>query len=264
MTQNTPSLTVTILGCGASGGVPLITGYWGNCDPLNPKNVRTRSSIALTIDQTVWLIDMTPDLRAQCLRENITRIDGVLCTHTHFDHIAGLDELKPFSFAQKKPIPLYASAEHLEELRLRFPYAFPYADESYSPDIYKHFIEPIVIDKPFDIQGVPVIPILQDHRYSVSLGFRFPSFAYSTDVWQLDDHAMDALKDLDVWIVDCLDIAPRATHTHWERTSQWIHELRPRKTILTHMSHFIDFQTFGNTLPQDVFLAYDGMQLLFP
>ena len=252
-------MKITVLGCGASGGVPLITGNWGECSPENPKNIRTRCSLSLHIGNQVWLIDMSPDLRQQCIREKIYHVDGVLCTHTHFDHVGGIDELKPFSINQKKLIPIYSDKESLQSLASRYPYAFenPYFEEA--PQIYKWFLKAIEVHDPFYIDNVLIIPFQQNHRYSHSLGFRFPSWGYSTDVWELDDEAFEILKGVDLWIVDCIDIRPRATHAHLERTLSWVERLAPREVMLIHMSHQLDYDKLRSLLPDNVYPAYDGM-----
>ena len=254
-------MKIKILGCGASGGVPLITGNWGKCNPENSYNLRTRTSLALSIEDQVWLIDMSPDLHVQCLRENISRIDGVLCTHAHFDHIGGLDEMKPFSVRQKQLLPIYSDKETLENLRYRYPYAFEHTSPPEGPLVYQPFVQGIEIQREFYIASEKVIPFFQDHRHSHSLGFRFVSWGYSTDVWELSDEAFQILEGIDVWIVDCLDVMPRETHVHLKKTLAWIERLRPKKTILIHMNHLLDYDVLKSQLPSDVVPAYDGMVL---
>lgn len=253
-------MKVTILGCGPSAGVPLCNGEWGVCDPRNPRNRRTRTSAALTLkDGQVWLIDTSPDLRQQVLRETITRIDGVLLTHAHADHINGLDDLRPFYFAHKKTIPLYTDADTLQSVRARFPYLAHQKEGTASTyPLFLGFHE-IVPLEPFDMAGVQVIPFEQDHGHSISLGFRFPTFAYSTDVLHLSQTALDVLKGVDTWVVDCMDIAPHRTHTHLDRTLEWIEIVRPNKAVLTHLSQAIDVEAIKLRLPPHVEPAYDGM-----
>ncbi len=253
-------MKITILGCGSSAGVPLVTGEWGDCNPNVWQNHRTRSSIALHTERQTWLIDTSPDLRYQCLREQITQVDGVLYTHGHFDHIGGLDDLKPFSLHQKKPIKIWGDALTIHGLRLRYPYAFLDTNLD-SPSVYQPFMEETIIEGPFDVDDVPVIPFIQDHRYSTTLGFRFPTWAYSTDVWHLDDTAFEMIAGIELWIVDCLAPLPQRTHSHLERTLNWIERVNPKRAILTHMGHFMDYATLLAELPSHVFPAFDGMQL---
>jgi phosphoribosyl 1,2-cyclic phosphate phosphodiesterase len=250
-------MRVTILGCGASGGVPLITGEWGACDPTNPKNRRRRASIAVETNQTTLLVDTSPDLREQCLSNGIQKIDAALYTHDHADHTQGLDDLRPFIHAQKKPIPLYGDIETLNDLKDRFSYAFPIAENP--PEIYRPFVSAHIIEGPFVVGDITVTPFLQGHGYSMSLGFRFGKMAYSTDVLTLDEAAFQALEGIDVWIVDCLAMDPRPTHTHLSQTLEWIERVKPRRAYLTHMSHHLDYETLARLLPPGVAPAYDGM-----
>lgn len=254
-------MKITILGCGPSGGVPLVTGSWGKCNPNNPKNHRTRTSIAINIRDETWVVDMSPDLRAQCLREKISRIDGILCTHAHFDHISGLEELKPFA-VERGVIPIYADPETLAILVYRSPYAFE--SEEMLPAIYKRFLKTVEITGTFSIAGVPVIPFEQDHRYSKSIGFRFPFWAYSTDVWELDENALDLLAGIDLWIVDCLDFVERDTHAHLDKTLAWIDRIKPNRAILTHMGIKLDYDELSQKLPDGVIPAHDGLALDVP
>lgn len=253
-------MKITILGCGSSGGVPLITGKWGECSPNNSRNYRTRCSVALDIKDQTWLIDTSPDLRFQCLREGISAVDGVIYTHAHFDHIGGLDDLKPFSIEQKTLIPIWADPITLQWLKIRHSYAFqdsnPEALPSYAP-----FLQGNVIEEAFSIGDVPVIPFIQDHRYSQSLGFRFPSWAYSTDVWALDEVAFSILEGVDLWIVACMARYPVTTHAHLERILEWIEHVKPTRVVLTHMGHSLDYDELQKELPSHVMPAYDGMVL---
>jgi phosphoribosyl 1,2-cyclic phosphate phosphodiesterase len=250
-------MRIRVLGCGASSGTPLINGDWCGASSLNPKNLRTRCSAALHIGEKIWLIDTSPDLRSQCLREGIQRVDGVLCTHAHFDHIGGLEELKSMASAQGQKIPFYSDQTTLDALMQRCPYVFE-GSGSYRP-----FLDPVLIDGPFFVEGIPVIPFQQDHRYSHTLGFRFPQWAYSTDVWALDDAAFSVLKELDLWFVDCLGIAPQPhwTHSHLQQTLEWIRRAEPKRSVLIHMSCLVDYDTFSGLLPPSVMAAYDGLIL---
>ncbi|MBA3812979.1 MAG: MBL fold metallo-hydrolase [Alphaproteobacteria bacterium] len=250
-------MRVKILGCGASGGVPLITGEWGVCDPKNPKNRRRRASILVEDHDTTLLVDSSPDLREQCLSNGIRKIDAVIYTHDHADHTQGLDDLRPFLQTQKKPIPLYGDAGTLEDLKSRFGYAFPLVENP--PEIYRHFVTPHIIDGPFVVKGIAVTPFLQGHGYSTSLGFRFGKVAYSTDVLTLDEASFQVLEGVDVWIVDCIAMDPRATHSHLPQTLEWIERVKPRQAYLTHMSHHLDYDTLVGLLPKGIEPAYDGL-----
>lgn len=250
-------MRVTILGCGSSGGVPLATGEWGVCDPKNPRNKRRRVSIAVEKNGTTLLVDTSPDLREQCLAARIQKIDAILYTHDHADHTHGIDDLKPFFYRNKKPTPLYGNAETIDSIRRRFSYAFP--SEEIQPDIYRSFVTTHVIDAPFQVGDIEITPFLQGHGYSTSLGYRFDKMAYSTDVVTLDEEAFRILEGVDLWIVDCIERNPRPTHSHLTKTLEWIKRVKPRRAILTHMSHLLDYECLRKELPKGVEPAYDGL-----
>lgn len=250
-------MRVTLLGCGASGGVPLLTGEWGACDPYNPKNRRLRASIAVEKSNTTILVDTSPDLREQCLSAGIQKIDAVLYTHDHADHTHGIDDLRPYFYRHKMQIPIYGNAETISYLKARFSYAFP-ADEM-RPDIYRSFVVPKVIEGPFQVGSISVVPFLQGHGYTKTVGYRFENVAYSTDVVDLDDSAFQVLEGIDVWIVDCIALDPRPTHSHLAKTLEWIEKISPRQAYLTHMSHHLDYEQLRKRLPEGVGVGYDGL-----
>jgi len=252
-------MRISILGCGASGGVPLITGEWGVCDPHNPKNRRRRASIAVEQKETTLLVDTSPDLREQCLSVGIRKVDAILYTHSHADHTHGIDDLRPFGYLQKKPTPVYGDAETIDFLKKRFWYAFP--TEEMQPDAYRPFLESNIVNSPFQIGDISVIPFLQGHGYSTSLGYRFNKIAYSTDVVELDEDAFRILEGVEVWIVDCIAMDPRSTHSHLAKTLEWIKRVKPRLAYLTHMSHSLDYETLRQQLPKGVEPAYDGLSI---
>lgn len=250
-------MRVKILGCGASGGVPLITGEWGVCDPQNPKNRRRRASIAVETNDTTVLVDTSPDLREQCLAAGIHKINAVLYTHDHADHTHGIDDLRPFIYTKKTLTPLYGNVETINFLKSRFGYAFP--TELAQPEIYRPFVTAHVIEGPFTVGDIAVIPFVQGHGYSTSLGYRFEKIAYSTDVVTLDEEAFNTLKGIDTWLVDCIAMDPRATHSHLAKTLEWIERVGPRQAYLVHMSHLLDYDTLRTLLPKGVEPAYDGL-----
>ena len=248
--------TVTILGCGYACGVPSVGPYWGACDPNNPKNRRTRPSILIHTHGKYILIDSSPDLRYQLLREDIPTIDAVLYTHDHSDHAHGIGDLGPIQRRTGQKIPLYASQETLEKLKHSFGYAFASDIAHYIPFFTSHIIEPY---QSFDLFGLRIQPFLQDHGYSSTLGFRIHNFAYSTDVIEFPDKSHDYLRDLDIWLVDCLKREYHPTHSHLSKTLGWIDQFQPKHAILTHMSPQLDYAVLKNELPPTVEPAYDGM-----
>jgi phosphoribosyl 1,2-cyclic phosphate phosphodiesterase len=193
-------MRVTILGCGPSTGVPVIGGNWGRCDPSDPRNRRRRVSVLVEIGEVVILIDTSPDLREQLLDARVVRIDGVVLTQSHADHLHGIDDLRSVNRLMRSAIPLYADAQTLAEVDRRFGYVFKPVEE---PDrYYKPTLVPHEIVGPFEIHGISVVPFAQDHGFSTTLGVRIGPFGYSTDVTELNEAAFAALEGVDLWIVD--------------------------------------------------------------
>lgn len=252
------AMRVTVLGCGGSTGVPMIGNRWGRCDPANPRNRRLRASILVEQGGAAVLVDTSPDLREQLLAAGVARLDAVVWTHVHADHCHGIDELREINRLMHRPIPVFGEAGVLEELKRRFGYCF----KPLEPEVtfyYRPVLEPRVIAGPFGIDGIEVVPFEQDHGYSTSLGLRFGTFAYSTDVVRLDDRAFAALEGVDVWVVDCVREEPHPVHSHLEQTLAWIERVRPKRTILTHMGPGLDYDELRSKLPAGVEPAYDGM-----
>ncbi|HZH26982.1 MAG TPA: MBL fold metallo-hydrolase [Azospirillaceae bacterium] len=249
-------MRVTILGCGGSGGVPLIGNDWGDCDPANPRNRRRRCSILVEAAGQVVLVDTPPDLREQLLDANVRHLDAVLYTHSHADHVHGIDDLRAVNWLVGRPMDVYADRETLDDLQSRFDYCFSKPKGTFfaRPALTAH-----EITGPFDINGLEVFPFIQDHGYTRSLGFRFGRFAYSTDVVHLDEAAFAALEGVEVWIVDSTRRTPHPVHAHLEATLGWIERVRPRRAYLTHMNQTMDYDTLMRELPAGVEPAYDGL-----
>jgi phosphoribosyl 1,2-cyclic phosphate phosphodiesterase len=250
---------VTILGCGPSWGVPRIGGDWGVCDPANPRNRRRRVSALVEEGGSLLLIDTSPDLREQLLDAEVKRLDAVLFTHAHADHLHGIDDLRSVNWMMQRGIPVYASAQTLTEISRRFGYVFdpvrPEAQSAY----YKPVLEPHAVDGPFRAAGVEIMPFVQDHGFSKTLGFRIGDFAYSTDVIELDEVAFAALRGVEVWVVDCIRRKPHVTHTHLAKALHWIARVRPKRAVLTHMDESLDYAALAKELPAGVEPGYDGM-----
>jgi phosphoribosyl 1,2-cyclic phosphate phosphodiesterase len=246
---------VTVLGCGASLGVPIVGGSWGLCDPDEPKNRRRRASILVEEGGTTLLIDTSPDMRMQLLDAGVGSVDAVLWTHPHADHLHGINDLRGLSLTGHKRVPGYAGRDTLDEIHRAFGYIVA-GDKGYRPILEAH-----EITGPFRIGPLAVTPFQQEHQVMKTLGFRFGAFAYSTDVVELDEAAFAALAGVRVWMVDCLREEPHPTHSHLARSLDWIARLRPERAVLTHMSHHADYRTLTGKLPAGVELAYDGMVL---
>lgn len=262
-------LRVTLLGCGGSGGVPQIGGTdehgnWGVCDPAEPRNRRTRSS-ALVEDQAGrrLLIDAGPDLREQMLRVGIGRLDGVAFTHTHADHVMGLDELRIVNRILGSALEVFGTRETLAELRSRFDYAF-------HPPAPQGFFRPSLAPRPVaprevvEMAGFPVLVLRQDHRVMETLGLRIGRFAYSTDLVAMPEESFAALEGLDTWVVGCFQRAPHPVHAHVDRVREWVGRLRPRRTVLTHMGLDLDWAWMRANLPAGIEPGHDGMVLEVP
>ena len=193
-------MKVRVLGCGASWGVPAIGPDWGRCDPTDPRNRRRRGSLLVESRGRTLLIDTSPDLREQLLDAGAARLDAVLLTHAHADHLHGIDDLRMDNRLIGHSIPFYASAAALAEARQRFGYAF--ASPVPGKPLYRPALKTCDIDGPFTAAGMAVVPFVQDHGYSTTLGFRIGPVAYSTDVTNLNDNAFKTLAGDELWVVD--------------------------------------------------------------
>lgn len=263
-----PELQVTILGCGSSGGVPRLGGHWGDCDPNNSKNTRRRCSILIEKTgengTTRVLIDTSPDLRAQLLDAGIGQLDAVFYTHSHADHVHGVDDLRMVVFNMRARLPVYADQPTTNDLLHRFGYAFvqpPWSD--YPPILDIHTIDG---DVTIDGAGGPITlaPFEVTHGNIDALGFRFDDVAYLPDVSAIPEAAWPRLENLDTWIVDALRRTPHPSHSHLANTLEWIKRAKPRRAVLTNMHIDLDYQTVVDETPDHVSPAYDGMTLTFP
>lgn len=252
-------MKVTILGCGGSGGVPQVGLGWGACDPANRRNRRRRCSVLVEAEGATILIDTSPDCREQLLDAGVKKLDAVLYTHAHADHLHGIDDLRSVNRAMRRPIPLWASRATLDEIAVRFGYAVKPQEPGSS--FYRPMLVPNEIAGPVEIAGIPVVPFVQDHGFSTTLGFRIGDFAYSTDVVELDEAAFATLAGTKAWVVDCLRREPHPTHSHLARTLSWIERVGPDRAVLTHMDPVLDYESLRRDLPQPVEPGYDGLVL---
>ncbi len=256
-------MKVTILGCGSSGGVPLIGCDCAVCKSTNPKNKRSRVSILVESKTTSILVDTSPDMREQALRNNIKKINAIIFTHSHADHINGIDDTRSFNYTNNAPLDVYSDKATLEDIKERFAYCFLPPKPGGSIGWYRPCLNPIAIEPPtsFTIGDIEVKPFWQQHGGSKTLGLRFGNFAYSTDTNGLDTEALKALEGVDTWMVDCLRYLPAPTHAHLELSLSWIEQIKPKKAYLTHMNHEFDYENFARELPKNVFPAHDGLVL---
>lgn len=257
-----PPLTVTVLGCGGSLGVPMVGNMWGTVDPANPKNRRTRPSILVQSASTTVLIDTSADCRSQLLAAQVTHIDAIVYTHDHADHVHGIDDIRPLCFNRDGLLPAYADAKTHQSLVRRFGYMFDGVDVDRG--IYKPLMSLTKFDGPFMIGDIPFVPFRQQHGPTFSFGFRIGEFAYSTDASDLDEAAFDLLAGIGVWIVDAAREAPHPSHAHLSLALDWVDRLGPRQAYLTHMNHTMDYDRLCAMLPDGVLPAHDGLVIKVP
>ena len=262
------TLTFTILGCGSSGGVPRLGGHWGACDPDNPKNRRQRCSLLVertgSDGTTTVLIDTSPDLRNQLLSTGTGRLDGVIYTHAHADHVHGIDDLRMIVFNMRARLQVWADGDTQDDLISRFGYAFVQPKGSPYPPILE--LNTINGDTVIDGPGGPICftPFKVNHGSIDALGFRIGDVAYLPDVATIPDAAWPHLENLDVWIVDALRRDPHPTHSHLANTLDWITRAAPKRAILTNMHIDLDYATVLAETPDTIEPAYDGMTLTSP
>lgn len=252
-------LTITFLGTGTSQGIPVIGSTHPVCQSHNPKDKRLRVSVLLQWEDYNYVIDCGPDFRQQMLRANCTKLDGVLLTHEHSDHTAGIDDIRPYFFRQGD-ISFYATNKVFKQLQERFAYIFE-LDDKYpgAPGITEYLIKK---NTPFNIGGKQVMPIEVLHGYLPILGFRVDNFAYLTDVKTIPEDQFKYLEDLDVLVLSALRIEPHYTHLNLEEALAMVHKIKPKKTYFTHISHLLGFHDkIEAQLPENVHLAYDTLKI---
>ena len=253
------SLTITFLGTGTSQGIPVIASNHPVCKSNDPRDKRLRVSILVSWKEYNFIIDCGPDFRQQILRENCTKIDGVLLTHEHSDHTAGLDDIRPFYFQQGK-ISFFAHKRVFENLYQRFSYIF----ETVNKYPGAPTIDEIEIDKntTFSLGDKNIIPIEALHGDLPVLGFKIDNFAYLTDVKTIDKREIEKLKKIEVLVINALRYEKHHSHLNLAEALELIEEIKPKKTYLTHISHVLGFhEEVEKTLPKNVFLAYDTLKI---
>ena len=260
---------ITILGCGSSGGVPRVGGDWGACDPKNPKNRRRRCSILVERiagdERTVVLVDTSPDLREQLLATGTKRLDGILLTHAHADHVHGIDDVRPLVIKMKRRIGVYMDRPTDDLVRSRFDYIFETPAGSNYPPLLDPY--PLLAGQTCRIEGpggaVEALPFRLEHGDMDALGFRFGDVAYTPDLNAVPEESYEALRGLDIWIIDALRYTSHPSHLTVEEALALIRDLKPKRAILTNLHTDLDFERLGAELPKGVEPAFDGMQISF-
>ena len=252
-------MKITVLGSGTSVGVPTIGCHCSVCTSTDPRDNRLRHSILVSYDGRNVLVDTTPDFRTQALRAAIQRIDAIVFTHSHADHLMGLDDVRPFNFRQSGEIPIYAAPDTMDAIYRCFPYIFDNAQRNTNvPKLDARLLD----GSPVDLFGVSFIPIPILHGKQTIYGFRFGAAAYLTDHSEIPDSSMELLRGLDVLFLDALRYKPHPTHSTVERSLKTVEELAPRRAFFTHICHDLGHERAESMLPPNVRLAYDGLELL--
>ncbi len=252
-------LKITFLGTGTSQGIPVIGSTHPVCLSSDPKDKRLRVSIMISWDSYRYIIDCGPDFRQQMLTNNVAKIDGILFTHEHSDHTAGIDDIRPFFFRQGD-IPIYAHERVINSLKQRFDYIF--ANENRYPGAPAVDINTVVNNKPFRIGNLMAIPIEAQHNRLQVFGFRIHDFVYLTDVKSVEKEEIDKIKGVKTLVVNALRIEPHHSHFNLEEALAFIEVIKPERAYLTHISHLMGFhEEVEKELPKNVHLAYDNLQI---
>lgn len=251
-------MKITVLGSGTSAGVPTLGCSCAVCHSADPRDNRLRPSIAVEFDGHHVLIDITPDFRQQALRSRLPRLDAILFTHAHADHIMGLDDVRPFNFRQGAPIPIYGSADTIGQIKQTFSYIFTVKKvETFIPKLEVHALE----GGSFDLFGVTFTPIPLKHGPAIIYGYRFGDSAYLTDHSDIPEESQALLQNLDVLFLDALRHKPHPTHSTVKKSLCHVATLQPKRAFLTHICHDLPHEETERSLPSHVRLAYDGLEI---
>lgn len=263
-------MQITMLGVGSSAGTPAVGCSCSTCISTNSRNKRTRCSSIITLDSgEVILIDTGPDLRIQALREELTRVDAVLYTHSHADHLHGIDDLRAFCQLQRKQIPLYAKQDVVEHITSKFGYTLREPCDFWDLPV----LSINAISSSFNLFGKLVTPIPVKHGRSDIFGYRIGNIAYLTDVSEIPEASFELLQDLDILLLDCLRHQPHPTHVNLEQSMQYANRIKAKNTFMIHMTHELEFDALSQILVHHqtgsqqnaaIHVGYDGLRLDSP
>jgi phosphoribosyl 1,2-cyclic phosphate phosphodiesterase len=251
-------MKITVLGSGTSSGVPLIGCECPVCQSEDPRDQRLRPSITISFNGRSVLIDTPPDFRTQALRAHLHRVDAVLFTHSHADHIMGLDDLRPFNFKHRARIPIYGSADTIETIRRVFHYIF---DERSHVTFVPQIDASVLTTEPVDLFGQLFQPIPVLHGKATIFGYRFGNAAYLTDHSEIPAESMAMLHGLDVLFLDALRHHPHPTHSTVATSIETVRQLKPKRAFFTHISHDLAHAATEAELPPGIHMAYDGLEI---
>ncbi len=262
-------LTITILGCGSSGGVPRVgPAGWGACDPSNPRNRRLRCSILVERGSgaatTQVLVDTSPDLREQLLRTGTQRLDAIIMTHPHADHTHGIDDVRPLVISMRRRIPIYMDEATSRDVRTKFDYIFETPPGSSYPPLLNE--TRIAAGAPIAVEGpggaIEVLPFRLNHGEIDALGLRLGGVAYTPDLNGIPEESLPFVRGLDLWIVDALRYTPHPSHFSLAETLDWIARLKPKRAVITNMHSDLDYARLAKEIPAGIVPAYDGMRIV--
>lgn len=252
-------MQLRFLGTGTSSGVPVLGCVCKTCLSSDPRNKRFRTSALLCIDGKQILIDAGPEIRLALIRAQVQSLDAVLLTHEHFDHVAGMDDFRPFTWS--KPLPVFSHKRTLDKLKQQLPYLFDKTPLQVGGGLAQFLLYPVEAGNPFVCKGIKIVPLSVMHGNLPILGYRINNLAYLTDVKTLPQETIDAVKGVDTLILSCLRETPHITHLNLKEALALLDVIKPKRCYFVHMTHEVNHQEWENLkkLPPNVFLAYDEL-----
>ncbi len=247
-------MKITVLGCGPSYGMPSLTRGFGDCDPNNPKNIRTRSSVLIQSKKLNLLIDTSPDIKKQLMRQGAPHLNALLYTHIHYDHCGGAEDVHKFISDKNEILDVYATQKDIKILLDKFDYVFKNGQN--------FRFHPIKMYHPFQIGHLCITPVYQKHGKGTSVGYRIGDFAYSTDVKSMTDKGWDVLAGIHTWLLGCPSPKENKKHVHLAEAITWIQKLSVKRAYLTHLGAHMDYDSLIQQLPKHIHPTFDGLTII--